>query len=114
MQQSGRVTVKLETETLISKPGASLQIGGTSRAFDMTDQNSSYYRETGKPARIKATMVHVSETDLLKLQRFKNGTASFTTDTGHVYIVSNAATADLGDLANGEVDIEIGGDPADE
>jgi hypothetical protein len=73
---------------------------------------SSYYREVPVPSRIKATMPHMSNTDLPALRRFKDGTVHFECDNGPVYTVSNAATANLGDLSNGEVDIELGGDPA--
>jgi hypothetical protein len=111
-QQTGRVTIKLGNETLRSKPGASLQIGGITREFDVTDQLESYYRERPRPAQIKCTMPHFSDTDIIALQRWKNGTAHFTTDAGHTYTVANAAVSEIGDLANGEVDVTIMGDPA--
>lgn len=110
-QQTGRVSIKLDNETLRSKPGASLQIGGISRAFEATDQLESYFREQPKAAQIKCTMPHMSDTDVIALQAWK-GTAFFTTDTGQTFTVANAATAEIGDLANGDVDITIGGDPA--
>jgi Phage tail tube protein len=112
-QQTGRVTIKLDNETLRSKGGASLQIGGIRRAFDATDQMESYYRESVIPAQIKCTMPHMSDTDLIRLRDWKNGTAHFTTDSGHTYTVANAAVAEIGDLANGDVDVTIGGDPAE-
>lgn len=112
MQSTSRVTIKLDNDQLRSKPGASLQGGGLNRDFDMTDQLESYFKEKGIPAMIKATLIHVADTDMAKLRNWKNGTAYYTTDTGHVYTISNAATASLGDLSNGEVEITIGGDPA--
>ena len=111
-QQTGRVTIKLGNETLRSKPGASLQIGGISREFEMTDQLESYYREKPKAALIKCTMPHMSDTDIIALQSWKNGTAHFMTDSGRCYTVANAAIADVGDLSNGEVELTVGGDPA--
>jgi hypothetical protein len=111
-QQTGRVTIKLGSETLRSKPGASLQIGGIARDFDATDQMESFYRETPKAAQIKCTMPHMADTDIIALRDWKNGTAHFVTDTGRTFTVSNAAIADVGDLSNGEVEVTIGGDPA--
>jgi len=110
-QQTGRVSIKLDNETLRSKPGASLQIGGITREFAATDQLEAYYKENPNAAQIRCTMPHMSDTDIIKLQTWK-GTAHFTTDTGHTFTVANAATANIGDLANGEVELTLGGDPA--
>lgn len=112
MQATGRVTIKLDSDQLRSKAGASIQIGGIQRDFDVTDQLESFFKEKGQVAMIKATIVHMSDTDLIKLRDWKNGTAFFTTDTGHVYTIANAAYATSGDLANGELEVTIMGDPA--
>jgi hypothetical protein len=112
MQATGRVTIKLDSEQLRSKPGASIQIGGIQRDFDVTDQLESYFKEKGSVAVIKCTIVHASDTDIIKLRDFLNGTAFFTTDTNHCYTIANAALATMGDLANGEVEVTIMGDPA--
>lgn len=114
MQVTGQVRIKVGSETLRTKPGASLQIGGWQRDFDMTDQNQSYFREKQVVAAIKGTLVHASDTDLVKLRDLKNFTAFFETDSGRVYTIANAAIANLGDLSNGEVEINIMGDPAQE
>lgn len=111
-QQTGRVTIRIGNETLRSRPGASLQVGGINRDFDATDQGEAYYRERIIPAQITATMVHMSDTDVAALQRLKNTTAFFTTDSGLTWTVANAAVSSVGDLSNGEVQIVIGGDPA--
>lgn len=111
-QATGRVTIKIGSEALRSKAGASINVGGINRDFDVTDQLESYYREKGTVATIKATMPHFADTDLLKLRNMKNFTAFFETDTGHLYTVAKAAVANVGDLANGEVEVTIMGDPA--
>lgn len=111
-QVTGRVTIKLGSESLRSKTGAVLNIGGIQREFDVTDQLESYYREKGSVSTIKATIPHMSDTDLIKLRNFKNGTAYYETDTGHLYTVSQASLATIGDLSNGEVEVTIMGDPA--
>lgn len=114
MQVSGRATIKLDSDSLRTKPGASMNPGGITRDFDTTDQLQAYYREKGTPSVIKATIIHAADTDLIKLRNWKNGTATFETDTGRVFTVANAATATLGDLSGGEVEITIMGDPATE
>ncbi len=111
-QASGRATIKLDSDTLRSKPGASLQTGGINREYDVTDQLESYYRERPVPAQIKCTIVHMTDTDIIKLRNWKDGTAYFETDTGTLYTVPKAGVASLGDLVNGEVEVTIMGDPA--
>ena len=109
-QQTGRVTIKLDGEPFRSKPGAEMQLGGIERSFDADDQGSSYYQEKSIPGQFKFTLVHMGDSDLAKLNRWKNGTAQYETDTGIVYTMTNAATAKVGDLKNGEVEVTIGGD----
>lgn len=111
-QATGRVTIKLDTATLRSKNGATIQVGGIQREFDVTDQSEAFFREKVVVASIRATIVHMADTDLLKLRTWKNGTAFFRTDTGRTYTIAHAAVASIGDLANGECEVVIMGDPA--
>ena len=111
-QATGRVTIKLDNSTLRSKNGATIQVGGIQRDFDVTDQSEAYYREKVIVASIRATIVHMGDTDLLSLRKWKNGTAFFRTDTGRTYTIAHAALASIGDMSNGEVEVVIMGDPA--
>ncbi len=111
-QATGRVTVVVDGDRLRSKPGASMKFGGEKREGAMTDQNTSYYTETYEIAEVKATMVHMADTDLAKIRKFKNGTVQMETDTGVVYTMPNAFFADMGELKNGEVEVTFQGDPA--
>jgi hypothetical protein len=108
-QQTGRVSVVLDGEIIRSKPGASFQPGGMTRAYDLTDQNTLYFRETFVPAKVSATMVHMSDTDLAKLQKFVGGTLQFKTDTGVVYNVTDAGMVSFGELKDGEISVEFAG-----
>lgn len=109
-QQTGRVTIVLDGEQLRSQPGASLQIGGIQRTGDVTDQGEFYYQEKGVPAQIKCSMPHMADTDLVKLRSWR-GTAQFRCDSGAEFTVSKAVTAEVGDLADGKVDVTIMGSP---
>jgi hypothetical protein len=111
MQQTGRVTVKVNGEQKRSKPGASAQMGGVQREGAMTDQGVFYYKETIVPAVVKATMPHCSDTDLLAIRENKDVTVQYTTDTGVVLTMGNAVFAQAGELQNGEVEITWTGDP---
>ena len=110
-QASGRVTIKLDGQAIRSKPGASLQTGGITRTGDMTDQGEFYQSEKWVPSSIQATMPHMTDTDIVKLRAWKNGTATFATDAGHTFTVAKACVTEIGDLSNGEVVITIMGNP---
>lgn len=111
-QATGRVTIRLGSDSIRSKPGATLNIGGINREYDVTDQGEVYYRERNSIASIRATMPHFSDTDLIKLKQWVNGTAFFETDSGVMYTIAKAGTATIGDLTNGEVEVTINGEPA--
>jgi hypothetical protein len=112
MQQTGRVTVKADGDTMRSKPGASIDIGGEEREGGMTDQKVFYFKEKLNPAMVKCTLIHCSDTDVKKLRSLKNIEVQYETDTGVVLTVANAVTAKIGELANGEVDVTFTGSPA--
>jgi len=110
-RQTGRVTVKVDGDQLRSKPGATAQMGGVRRAYEMSDQGETVFKETLQPGMIKCTMQHCADTDLVALRNFVNGTVQYETDTGLVYTMAGAGTTEIGDLANGEVEVTFMGDP---
>lgn len=112
MDQTSRVTVKLDGESLRSKPGASIKIGGETRTGFMTDQGDLITQEKLEPCEINAVMPHLADTDLPALRALKGFTAIYETDTGVVYTVANAAVAEVGELKDGDVPIKIIGKPA--
>lgn len=112
-RKSGRVTVKVNGDVLTSKPGASLQMGGKRRAFEMSDQGTPHHQETLVPAEVKATLIHVATSDVPALRDFVDGTVTFEDDIGVVYVVRGAGTMEIGPLANGEVEVTFGGAPAE-
>lgn len=113
-QKTGRVKIKLDGATLRSKAGASLQIGGTRREADTDDQGRVYYREMDTPATVSCTLIHTSDTDLIALRDFKDGTINFECDTGTVYTIGGAFMTELGELSNGEVDFNGAGQAAEQ
>ena len=112
MQNTGRVKVKMDGDVLRSKPGASLQIGGTKREAVPNDQGTVDFKESTAPAEVKCTLVHVATTDLDAIRDYSNGTVQFETDTGVAYTMPNAFCSDIGELKDGEVEVTFGGDPA--
>jgi len=114
MQNTGRVTVKVNGDTLRSKPGASLKIGGVSREAVPNDQGTVDHKEATEAAEVKCTLVHVATTDLIALRQMTGGTVNYETDTGVVYVVPGAFTTDVGELNDGEVEVTFMGNPAEQ
>ncbi len=111
-RQTGRVTVSVDGSKLQSKAGASMQPGGETRTEnDMTDQGTFYYKEMLKPGMVKATLIHMSDTDLKTLRETTDATVQYETDTGLVYTLPNAVLTEFGDLANGEIEVTFMGSP---
>ncbi|MEM7607332.1 MAG: phage tail tube protein [Myxococcota bacterium] len=106
--KTGRVSLALDGNVLMSLPGASLQIGDPEVTVEVSDQGDLVETERLRPSVIRATLPHVTELDITQLRRWR-GTATFVTDNGHVFTVSPAAKTTLGELAEGNVDIEIQG-----
>lgn len=112
-QATGRVKVAVNGSSFRSAPGASIQIGGVQRDADATDQGQVYFREKIVPSMVKCTLVHFSDTDMVALRDLKSTTVTYECiDTGRVFTVANAFVMTVGDLANGQVEVTFGGDPA--
>lgn len=112
-QATNRVKVKLDAVGVLrSKAGASLQIGGVQRAADVDDQGNVYFRESIVPAEVRCNLVHVRTSDLEALRDFTGGQVTYEADAGKTYTIGNAFTVSLGELANGEIEVTFGGDPA--
>lgn len=114
MQNTGRVTVKMNGDTLRSEAGASLQYGGVTREAVPNDQGTVDYRETTQPAQVTATLIHVSGTDLEALRNFTDGVVNYETDTGKVYTIPGAFVSEVGELSEGTLDVTFMGNPAEE
>lgn len=111
-QATGRVTIMLNGDVLRSRSGASLQTGGVVREPLTTDQGLIFYREDITPATVSATVVHLSDTDVQGLRSQRDFTCKFETDTGVAWSISNAFVTDVGEISNGEFQLNISGNPA--
>lgn len=111
-RQTGRVTVSKDGTKYQSKAGASMQIGGAQRTNNgMTDQGTFFYQETLVPGVVKCTLIHMADTDLDDVRDTTDAVVQYETDTGQVWTLPNAVCAEIGELANGEVEITFTGSP---
>jgi len=114
MRQTSKVTVKVDGDAFRSKAGSSsLKIGGLYRTeTEMTDQGVFLYKEKYVPSELKTTVMHVADTDLIKIRDSKDVSVTYETDTGAVYTITNAVCTEIGDLKDGEVECSFQGDAA--
>ena len=112
-QKTGKVSVAYDGNVLTSKPGASFNPGGDRATVEMSDQDDVVTTHTNTPSKVRCTLLHVTTTDLIALSRLRNITVTYSTDNGHRYVCANCSVTDVGDLSNGEVDIEFMGAPAE-
>lgn len=64
-------------------------------------------------AEITGKIPHGDDVDLVALQDYHDGTATFQTDSGQTYVVRDAATTEALKLGSGDVDITLSGAPAE-
>lgn len=111
-KKTGKVSIALDGNILLSKKGASLEIGGVENVVEMSDQDTVVTTETTKPSVVKCTLLNVTDTDLVAINRFA-GTVTYITDNGHRYVCPSSVKTTMGPLANGEVDVTFSGAPAE-
>jgi hypothetical protein len=112
-QQTGRITIKVDGDSLQSKEGASLQVGGIQREPVMSDQGGIFHKEKFEPSMIQATLIHTTQTDLDTLRALTSATINFEGDDGVVYVVRGAFFTSAGELSNGEISVSFAGQPAE-
>jgi hypothetical protein len=115
-QQTSRVTVKIDGDTIRSKAASSAIVfgGATVEESDVTstDQGLTVWKEKFMPAKISTTLVHLADSDLIKLLASREVTVTYETNTGVTYTIANAVALQPGELKDGECDVSFMGDAA--
>ena len=112
-QVTGRVTIKINGETLRSKEGASIHLGGVKRTPVVTDQGEVHYTEKFEESAVVCTLVHLATTDIKAIQAFKDGSLLYAADSGASWVLSNAFFAEMNPLQNGEFQVTFNGSAAE-
>lgn len=112
----GQARVKADGDTLQTKPGASLELGGPVRTAQRGDYEAGGFSEETAESKLSCTLLVKRGTSLTDLRRIDNATVTFEADTGQVYIIRNAYVADGITLtAGGEgATVVFQGPPAEE
>jgi hypothetical protein len=112
MQQTSKVTVKVDGDSIRSKAGSSsAKLGGLYRTeTESTDQGTFVYKEKWIPSEIKTTVIHVADTDLIKIRDSKDVTVTYEPDVGKTLTMANAVCTEVGELKDGECEVTFQGD----
>jgi hypothetical protein len=100
-QRLGKVTIKIRGQKIDSMPGASLSFGGVSRKTVKGSNEILGFSEEPEEATIECTVSLGKGTSVKDLD-FDDATATFECDTGQVYSLANAWSADVLKLSSSD------------
>lgn len=113
-QYLGRVTVRVNGSTLESKPGATADLGGTTRDPVVNDQDMGF-KETPKPSRIECEIAVKRGSTFEALRTLTDATLVYEADTGQRYIIKDGYTAETLQLTgDAGMKLVLMGKPAEE
>lgn len=106
--------VRLDGNSLRSKEKASLDLGGFERSSQYADHGYAGFSKKPVCAKVSATLIHTSQTDLIALANAEFVSIEFATDTGVSYLIANAHITKPPVLSgDGDgVSVEFEGEPA--
>lgn len=93
-QITGRALIKINGNLQKSRPGATIRLGGFSRATQNGDDSVHGYSEAIVSPRIEATFSHDKNTNMTELDNLTDASIIFETDSGKTYIMSEAWRSD--------------------
>lgn len=113
-QVRGTVNVKVDGVLTRSKPGATLDLGGTERATVIAGKRV-HFAEKVAPSMCSFTLAHAAGDDLIGLQNKIDSTLEFETDIGQTYVITGAWATKPFVLSGEEGDVacEFAGPPAE-
>lgn len=106
-QITGKATVKVDGEELLTDVDATLNVGGVSREAVMGPRGVQGHRETPEAPTLTTTVRHTEGTDLLALGRITGATVLFETDTGDGYMLRRAFVTDTVELSSGNGGVRL-------
>lgn len=113
----GRAFIKVDGDMLRTAAGPKLKLGGVKRTPVVGDDGLVRFIETTEAAELEADVFLTAGMSLQALRNMKGATITYEADTGQVYVVRNAFTTDVLQVAagnEGKVALKMAGDPAQE
>ncbi|WP_304308066.1 phage tail tube protein [Pseudacidovorax intermedius] len=108
-QLTGRVFITINGQRMRSKDGASLDIGGVSRAAGMSDSGVDGYVETTAAPKVDFAINHSATISLTDIHDMTDATLVFETDSGVVFTIREAFSTTPPKLSKGDVQCSFEG-----
>lgn len=115
-QVLGQARIKVDGDTLETKSGATLELGGPVRTAQRGDYQSGAFSTEFAESKLTCTILPKRGVRLAQLREIDNATITFEADTGQVWVIRNAYVADTISLSgSGEgATVVFQGPPAEE
>ena len=111
MKHHGRATISFNGKRLRSKPGATLNLGGTSRAPEPLDDGSVGYAESTAAPELNCTVPLTQDLSVEELRNLTDGNVVVESDTGQGWVIRDAFTVDTVSVG-ADVALKFSGQPA--
>ncbi|HWH86357.1 MAG TPA: phage tail tube protein [Pseudomonas sp.] len=112
MQYHGRAAISIDGQTYRSRPGATLNLGGTAREAQALDNGEVGYVESTAPATVEFSIPLTTDLNVERLRHFTNANVVFTSDVGLSWLIAGAFTTDPVSLAAEGLAFRMSGPPA--
>lgn len=86
----GRAVITVSGVELLSRPGASIDVGGPKRTPITLDNGATGFSEEPMPSVVECEVVMDKETSLVAMRDWDDVTIGFACDTGQRYVIPNA------------------------
>lgn len=111
MKHHGRATVSYNGKRLRSKPGATLNLGGTSRAPEPLDDGTVGFAESTAAPELSCTVPLTADLSVQELRDLSGANVVFESDTGVSWVIRDAFTVDTVSVG-ADVTLKFSGQPA--
>lgn len=111
MKHHGRATVSYNGKRLRSKPGATLNLGGTSRTPEPLDDGTVGYAEATAAPELSCTVPLTQDLGVEELRDLTGANVVFESDTGASWVIRDAFTVDTVSVG-ADVTLKFSGQPA--
>jgi hypothetical protein len=112
MQFHGRATITVDGQTYRSRPGATLNLGGTAREAQALDNEEVGYVESTVPATVEFTIPLTKDLNIERLRHHTGANVVFKSDVGQSWLISDAFTTDTLALSGEGFAVKMSGPPA--
>jgi len=107
MRITGRASIKVDGEVLLTEVGATMNVGGFEREAMMGGRGVNGYKQSPVAPTVQCTVHHTNETDIIKLAGITNATLLFETDTGQSWMLRGAFVTEPPELDAGAGTFEL-------